>query len=286
LALRSPRSKRRSIQRAGLTIALVLVIIIITTPLTTAEATITTIMRSARDATLSGSAAHPVGSARPEALLKLLTFLSPAFPVGAFSYSHGLEQAIDSGAIRSAEALQAWLIDLLEIGGAWTDAVLFVESYRAAAIDDLTRLHTVAELAAALSPSRERHLEATAQGRAFLDAISASWPCASANALLGNGGATYSVAVAAIAADHRIALKSALPAYLNAFVANLISVGVRLIPIGQNAGLGVLSALHPLIGASALRAEKSTLDDLGSATILSDIASMRHEVQYSRVFRT
>ena len=79
---------------------------------------------------------------------------------------------------------------------------------------------------------------------------------------------------------------SALPAYLNAFVANLVSVGVRLIPIGQNAGLGILAALHPLIVATARRAENSTLDDLGSATILSDIASMRHEAQYSRVFRT
>ena len=160
------------------------------------------------------------------------------------------------------------------------------KSYRAAAAGDLPRLRTVAELADALSPSRERHLETTAQGRAFLDAISASWPCASANALLENGGATYPVAVAAVAADHGIALEGALPAYLNAFAANLISVGVRLIPIGQNAGLGILSALHPLIAATARRAEDSTLDDLGSATILSDIASMRHEEQYSRVFRT
>jgi len=218
-------------------------------------------------------------------LLKLLTFLSPAFPIGAFSYSHGLEWAIDSGTIRNAEALLAWLTDLLLVGSARTDAVLFTEAYRAAAAADLSRLHTVAELASALSPSRERHLEATAQGRAFLDAIAASWPCASAEALLETGG-TYPVAVAAVAADHGIALEAALPAYLNAFAANLISVGVRLIPIGQNAGLGILSALHPLIAATARRAENSTLDDLGSSTILSDIASMRHEEQYSRVFRT
>jgi urease accessory protein len=257
--------------------------------MTTAAATIAMIMRSAKDAPLThdlAAAVRAVGSARSEVLLKLLTFLSPAFPVGAFSYSHGLEQAIDSGAIGSADALRAWLNDLIEVGSASTDTVLFAESYRAAAVNDLTRLRAVSELAMALSPSRERHLEATAQGRAFLDAISASWPCASANALPVNGGSTYSVAVAAVAADHGIALDAALPAYLNAFVANLISVGVRLIPIGQNAGLGTLSALHPLIAATALRAENSTLDDLGSATILSDISSMRHEVQYSRVFRT
>jgi urease accessory protein len=259
------------------------------TVMTMAAAAITTTMRNVKDAPLSlgvATAARPVDSTRPEALLKLLTFLSPAFPVGAFSYSHGLEQTIDSGAIQSAKALQAWLNDLLEVGSAWTDAVLFTESYSAAAANEMPRLRTVAELAAALSPSRERHLEATAQGGAFLDAVTTSWPCAAAQSLLYDDGATYSVAVAAVAADQGIAIEAALPAYLNAFIANLISVGVRLIPIGQNAGLGILSALHPLIAATAGRAENSTLDDLGSSTILSDIASMRHEEQYSRVFRT
>jgi urease accessory protein len=231
-------------------------------------------------------ATNAAGGTGSEPLLKLLTFLSPAFPVGAFSYSHGVEWAIDSGAIRSAEALQTWLTDLLQLGGVWTDAVLFAEAYRAAAAADLTRLQAVAELASALSPSRERHLEATAQSRAFLDAITASWQCASLRSLLETGGSTYSVAVAAVSADHGIALENALPAYLNAFAANLISVGVRLIPIGQNAGLGILATLHPLIAATARRAGNSTLDDLGSSTILSDIASMRHEEQYSRVFRT
>jgi urease accessory protein len=238
------------------------------------------------EASQVATGAHAANATSSEPLLKLLTFLSPAFPVGAFSYSHGVELAIDSGAIRNAEALRTWLTDLLQVGSAWTDAMLFTEAYRAAAAADPSRLHAVAELASALSPSRERHLEATAQGRAFLDAIAASWPCASVLALRETGGAAYSIAVAAVAADQGIALESALPAYLNAFVANLVSVGVRLIPIGQNAGLGIHSALHPLIAATAHRAENSTLDDLGSSTILSDIASMRHEEQYSRVFRT
>jgi urease accessory protein len=234
----------------------------------------------------TGSDASEGHDGRSEPLLMLLTFLSPAFPVGAFSYSHGLEQVIDSGAIRDPGALQTWLTDLLRVGSGWTDAVLFAEAYQAAASADVPRLHAVAELASALSPSRERHLEATAQGRAFLDAISASWPCVSAQSLLDGGGSTYCVAVAAVAADHGIALETALPAFLNAFITNLVSVGVRLIPIGQNAGLKILSALHPLIAETAGRAVRSTLEDLGSATIVSDIASMRHEEQYSRVFRT
>jgi urease accessory protein len=218
-------------------------------------------------------------------LLKLMTFLSPAFPVGAFSYSHGLEQAIDSDVIRSAEALKSWLVDLLMCGSAWSDAVVFAEAYRAAGAGDLPRLRRVAELASALAPSRERYLEATAQGSAFLDAALISWPGKSAEALR-DTDVTYGVAVAAVAADQGIAAKSALPAYLNAFMANLVSVGVRLIPIGQGAGVRILADLHPLIAASSERALRSTLDDLGSATMLSDIASMRHEEQYSRVFRT
>jgi urease accessory protein len=219
-------------------------------------------------------------------LLKLLTFLSPAFPVGAFSYSHGLEWQIDSKAIRSAEALKNWLVDLIEVGSAWNDAVLFCEAHRAASAHDEARLGAVAELAAALSPSRERHVESTAQARAFLDAIAATWPCPAGKLLSAVTDVNYPTAVAAVAADHGIALDVALPAFLNAFTANLVSVGVRLIPIGQTAGLKILAALHPLIALTARRAENSTLGDLGSSTVLSDIASMRHEEQYSRVFRT
>jgi urease accessory protein len=230
--------------------------------------------------------AEPRRAGGTSELLKLLTFLSPAFPVGAFSYSHGLEWQIDSGAIRSAEALQSWIVDILELGSGWNDAVLFAQAYRAADGGDETRMCMIAELATALVPSAERHLESTAQGRAFLDAVGATWPCSAGKALVDLAAAPYPIAVAAVAADHGIDLASALPAYMNAFAASLISVGVRLIPIGQTDGLGVLAALHPLIAATAHRAKNATLDDLGSAAILSDIASMCHEEQYSRVFRT
>ena len=230
------------------------------------------------------SIAEATPLAAPE-LLKLMTFLSPTFPVGAFSYSHGLEFLIDSGEIRSAEALASWLADLVELGSVWNDAVLFAAAHRAARRGATSELLEVAELAEALSPSRERHLESMAQGRAFLDAVTAAWPCAILEALE-EGGAPYPVAVGAIAAAHDIALEAALPAYLNAFVANLVSVGVRLVPLGQSAGLKILASLHPRIANAARRAEESTLDDLGSATIRADIASMRHETQYSRVFRT
>jgi urease accessory protein len=254
-----------------------------------ATATITIITATTmttHDLSLCAVPGEPASARGTGELLKLLTFLSPAFPVGAFSYSHGLEWQIDSGAIRSDEALRAWLTDLLDVGGAWNDAVLFAEAYRAGKARDWKRLSAVAELAEALASSRERHLETTAQGRAFLDAVVATWPCDAARTLIEGDGAPYPIAVAAVAAGHQIALASALPAYLNAFTANLVSVGVRLIPIGQTAGLKIIATLHPLIAATSRRAKNATLDDLGSATILSDIASMRHEEQYSRVFRT
>ena len=124
------------------------------------------------------------------------------------------------------------------------------------------------------------------QGGAFLDGISAAWPSAVAAQLRRAGEAPYPIAVGAVAAEHGLVLDHLLPAWLNAFVSSLVSVAVRLVPLGQAAGLRTLAALHPVMAETAARAAASTLDALGSATILSDIASMRHEQQYSRVFRT
>ena len=221
-----------------------------------------------------------------EPLLKLLTWLSPAFPVGSFSYSHGLEYAIDSGIVKSEAELHAWIHDLLSYGSGWSDAVLLAETWRAAGSGDEAALRAVTELAEALAPSRERRLEMMRQGSAFLDAVLAAWPSPRGAALRRAGDVAYPVAVGAVAAEHGIALQLALPAWLNAFAGTLVSVAVRLVPLGQSAGLRTLAALHPAIAEIAGRASRSTLDDLGSATLLSDISSMRHEVQYSRVFRT
>jgi urease accessory protein len=221
-----------------------------------------------------------------DGLLKLLTFMSPGFPVGSFAYSHGLEWLIDTGRITDANGLREWLTDLLEIGSLRVDAVLFAAAYRASEAEDWAELLAVSELAEALATSRERHLETTAQGHAFLAAAGHAWPCEALDRLGVSDGTAYPVAVAAAAASHGIPLGLALSAYLNAAVANLVSVGVRLVPLGQTAGLQVLAALHPVMAASAEAAAKASLEDFGSATVLSDIAAMRHEEQYSRVFRT
>jgi len=209
-------------------------------------------------------------------VLRLLTWLSPAFPVGAFGYSHGLETAIRERTVRDAEGLAAWIAGLIEYGGGWTDAVLFKAAHQAA--DDRLALAEIVELAEALAPSLERRRESLGPGDAFLIAARAwgSQPLA--------GAVPYCTAVAAVCGQADIPVESALTAWLHAFAANLVSVAVRAIPIGQTAGVAVIAELEPIILATAARAAKSSLDDLGAAAILSDIASMRHETLGVRLF--
>lgn len=215
------------------------------------------------------------------ALARLMTWLSPAFPVGAFAYSHGLERAIHDGLIRDRSCLIEWLETLLEHGSAWNDAVLLAEAWRNAAAG--TSTDGTAELAAAMCGSRERHMETTLQGSAFVDAM-AVW---SGEPSTGGAGAiAYPVAVGAAAARHAVRLDDALVAYLHAFASNLVQACVRLVPLGQRDGLAALATLEPVILRAARCAAASTLDDLGSCTIVADIMSMNHETQYSRVFRS
>src|SRR5882762_9912413 len=169
------------------------------------------------------------------ALYRLMAWLSPGYPVGAFSYSSGIEWAVESGDIKDAATLRDWLTVIMAEGGGFCDAVFFVHAHRAVTAGDDKALRAVAELAAAFAPSKERHLETTAQGRAFVEATRAAWPCAALDRLAAawEGLVAYPVAVGVAAAGHGIAAEPALGAYLQAVVANLVSAGVRLIPLGQ-----------------------------------------------------
>jgi urease accessory protein len=222
------------------------------------------------------------------ALYRLQAWLSPAYPVGAFAFSSGLEWAVEAGNVNGAAALQRWLAVILTNGGGFCDAVFFVHAHQAVERSDDNALAAVAELAVAFAPSKERHLETTAQGSAFVAATRAAWPCAALDRLLGvsPGPWAYPVAVAAASAGHGISLAPALAAYLHALTANLIFAGVRLIPLGQTDGQRVLAALEPVIAAAAARALTTPLDEVGSATFRADLASLRHETQYTRLFRS
>lgn len=216
-----------------------------------------------------------------DGLLKLVTWLSPAFPVGSFSYSHGLESAADAGLLRNAEELRAWLAALIQFGSGWNDAVLFAEAWRRQMSGgDLTE---IAELGAALAGSSERHQETTLQGAAFAAALHNGWP---QPVLDLPNPCPYPVVVGAACAAHGIALETALAVYLQAFVANLAQASIRLGVTGQSGAVGLVAAMEPVVTETAGRAMQSSLDDLGAATILSEIMAMRHETHYSRLFRT
>lgn len=222
------------------------------------------------------------------ALYRLMTWLSPSFPVGAFSYSSGIEWAVEAGDITDAASLRRWLASMLTDGSGICDAIFLAHSYRAASSSDEALLAEVAELASAFAPSRERHLETTAQGRAFIEIARAAWHTAPLDRFMAccNAAIVYPVAVGLVSAAHAMPLAPTLHAFLHAVTSNWISAGARLVPLGQTDSQRLLSELEPVVGDTASRALAASLDDLGSATFRADLASMRHETQYTRLFRS
>ena len=222
------------------------------------------------------------------ALYRLMTWLSPAYPVGAFSYSCGIEWAVEAGDVHDAGTLRDWLEATLSGGAGWSDAIFFAEAYRAVKCCDDATFVQVAELAAAFAPTRERYLETTSLGRTFVEITQAAWPCAALGKLreLWQGPIAYPVAVGITCAGHAISLDYALRALVTAIVANWTSAGVRLIPLGHTQSQHLLNALEPAVEVTAQRALNATLDDLGNACFRADIASARHKSQYTRLFRS
>lgn len=209
-------------------------------------------------------------------LLLLLNWMSPAFPTGGFAYSHGLEWVIENGLISDANDLEAYISDLVVRGSGWNDAVLFSRCWDEG-------IEALNELALALTSSRERYLETTQMGSAFRSAARIFKLDASSQ---DGCEIAYPVAAGSACIAAGLGKRDALLAYCQGFCAALTSVAVRLVPLGQTAGLEVLRNLMPVIARTAERAASATRDDLGSITISADIAAMKHETQHSRIFRT
>ena len=224
----------------------------------------------------------------PASALPLHVWLSPAFPVGSFAYSHGLEWAVEAGIVSDAASLASWLEDLTAHGAVRSDTILVSMAWHAAKNGDLHGLGEINALALALAGGRERALETSAQGTAFLSAACAAWPCAILLAFRGEftGPMAYPVALGMAAGGHNIALPATLEAFALAFVAMLVSAAVRLGPIGQSQAQLVTAGMLPSIRALALEAAGATMDDLGSCAFRSDICALQHETQYSRLFRS
>jgi urease accessory protein len=215
-----------------------------------------------------------------------MTWLSPAFPVGGFSYSHGLEWVVETGKVRDAATLGDWIEDILVHGAGRTDAIFLAEAWRSVSANDAAALNGVTELAAAFVPSAERRLETLAQGAAFVSAVRAVWPHPVVETLVKREEVAYPIAVGACAAAHGLPLLETAQAFVQAFAAGLVSAGVRLIPLGQTDGLRVVARLERLISRIVATALAANLDDIGGIAVTADIASMRHETQYTRLFRS
>jgi urease accessory protein len=217
-----------------------------------------------------------------------MTWLSPSFPVGAFAYSSGIEWAVEAGDISDAATLRDWLASMIVDGSGFCDALFAAQAHRCASQGEDETLAELCELATAFVPSRERRLETTAQGRAFVEIAQATWPCAALHRLLAldPDAIAYPVAVGTVCAGHGVSMLATLQAFLHALTSNWISAGVRLVPLGQTDGQRVLASLESVIHDTAERAAQASLDDLGSATFRADIGSMRHESQYTRLFRS
>lgn len=271
-----------------ITITTITTIIMITTARTT---TIVTLMlmttnRPADDSSLNDSPA--LSADEGAALYRLMTWLSPAFPVGAFSYSSGIEWAVEAGDITDAASLQDWLSAMLSDGAGFCDGVFLAHVHRAASDGDDTALREIAELASAFVPTRERQLETTTQGRAFIEIARNAWPHEGMERLIASCDSpiVYPVAVGLVSAAHGVPLSATMHGFFHAVVSNWISAGARLVPLGQTDSQRVLAALEPVVVTTGHRAMAASLDDLGGATFRSDIASMRHETQYTRLFRS
>lgn len=208
-----------------------------------------------------------------EALLTLVQWLSPSYPVGAFAYSHGLEWAVHNGEVTDRASLAGWLETVLRHGGGQSDALFLATAFEA---EDATE---VDDLARAFAPSAERLRETLLQGEAFCRATQTIWG-QQMPALC------YPVAVGHAARLQSLPLALTLQLYLHAFVANIAAAGMRLIPLGQTEGQGVIKDLATSCIEVAEAAQEGALEDLSSTAFLPDIASMRHETQYSRIFRT
>jgi urease accessory protein len=228
---------------------------------------------------------------RPRALLRLQSWLSPAFPAGSYSYSHGLEWAVEAGHVHDRKSLVDWLEADLSYGSGRNEAIFFSEAWRCAMDDDCAKLFEIAELAAAFRGTSEFALESSQQAAACLSTLRQVWPdrlldWLSKTLCEHHVQAALAVVLGVRSAREGIPVGLALPAYLQSYIANLVTAGVRLIPLGQTDGQLAIAALAEAVLAASAQARNATIDDLGSAAFMVDLASMTHETQYTRLFRS
>ena len=218
----------------------------------------------------------PMATPTDAQILTLTQWLSPAYPVGAFAYSHGLEAAADQGWVTDAPSLEAWLEDVIWHGAGRSDALVLAAAWRAENADTIAEIDATTR---AFAASKERLFETTQQGASFTLITSDIWG--------GDlSGLTYPVALGAASSRNGLPLALTQTMYLQAFLSNLVAAGQRLLPVGQTAGQAMLQRLSLTLPELATQTAHGDLDHLGATAFLSDIAAMKHETQYSRIFRS
>jgi urease accessory protein len=227
----------------------------------------------------------------PLALLRQQSWLSPTFPTGSYSYSHGIEWAVEAGYIHDRNSLVDWLEADLCYGSGRNEAIFFMEAWRSATDDDCEKLLEIAELAAAFRGTSEFALETSQQATACLTTLRRVWPDALIETLSHllselSIAPVLSVVLGVRAARQGIRATLALPAFLQSYLANVVMAGIRLAPLGQTDGQLCISELEPAVLVASGMAEEATLHDLGSAAFMVDLASASHETQYTRLFRS
>lgn len=209
-------------------------------------------------------------------ILTLTQWLSPAYPIGGFAYSQGLEAAVDQGWLRDGADLEQWLEDMLHHGSGRSDALFLAAAWHA---QDATDLAQIDARARAFAACKERLFETSQLGASFGQITQTIW----GGSLM---GFTYPVALGAAAAAEDLPLQLTLALYLQGILSNLVAAGQRLLPVGQTQGQQILHRLGAQLPDLAAQTCAGDLDQLSATAFLVDIAAMKHETQRSRIFRT
>ena len=244
--------------------------------------------RMARNIIVMSEAQQPIALS---AFLRQQSWFSPAFPTGSYSYSHGIEWAVEAGCIHDRESLVDWLEADLSYGSGRNEAIFFIEAWRCSTDDNCEKLLEIAELAAAFRGTSEFALETSQQAASCLATLRRVWPDSLLETLSDllselRISPVLSVVLGVRAAKQDIPATLALPAFLQSYLANLITAGVRLVPLGQTDGQLAIAELEPAVLAVAAQAQQATIHDLGSVGFMVDLASALHETQYTRLFRS
>jgi urease accessory protein len=212
-------------------------------------------------------------------LTRLLSWMSPVFPIGGFAYSQGLERAVGDRLVKNSDTMFEWIATILTHGSQWNDAVLFCQSWRVAGnVDNIARL---SQLAQAIAGSKERYNETMNQGAAFIDAAS-HWFSEDWKKM--QSGLVLPVAVGMASGLCCIEMQTALNAYLHTYVSNQLQAAIRLAVFGQDGAASLLARLEATIANNSIRASSSSLDELGSIAFTAEISAMNHETQQPRLF--